>query len=134
MLLLKKIPDSMRAKVKKLFDNNIIQIWLLTSGAKREIMNNPDYYKNLTERFPKNIPSPFVEQIDMVFIEKLFISPNQDVRRTFPDDLMFRKEDVLQKLKNVLLAYSRRNLTIGYCQGFNFIVGRLVKIYSEEVI
>ncbi len=58
----------------------------------------------------------------------------QDVRRTFPDDPMFRKEDVLHKLKNVLLAYSRRNITIGYCQGFNFIVGRLLKIYTEEVI
>jgi len=47
---------------------------------------------------------------------------------------MFRKEDVLLKLKNVLLAYSRRNITIGYCQGFNFIVGKLLKIYTEEVI
>lgn len=26
-----------------------------------------------------------------------------------------------------------RNPTIGYCQGFNFIVGRLIKVVNEEV-
>ena len=71
-LLLKKMPDSMRAKVKYSTYNKINQIWLLTSGAKREIMNNPDYYGNLTDRFPKSIPSPFVEQIEMVSIYQLF--------------------------------------------------------------
>jgi hypothetical protein len=35
-------------------------------------------------------------------------------------------------MKNILLAYSRRNLSIGYCQGFNFIVGRLVSILTNE--
>jgi hypothetical protein len=35
-------------------------------------------------------------------------------------------------LKNVLLAYSRRNISIGYCQGFNFIVGRLLKVFNNE--
>jgi len=34
-------------------------------------MNNHDYYKNLTDRFPKSIPSPFVEQIEMVSIYHL---------------------------------------------------------------
>ena len=42
-------------------------MWLLTSGAKREILNNPNYYENLTENFPNSIPSPFKEQIQMVF-------------------------------------------------------------------
>jgi hypothetical protein len=32
----------------------------------------------------------------------------------------------------VLQAYSRRNLSIGYVQGFNFIVGRLLKITHNE--
>ena len=35
-------------------------------------------------------------------------------------------------MKNILLAYSRRNLSIGYCQGFNFIVGRLLKVFDDE--
>ena len=36
-------------------------------------------------------------------------------------------------MKNILISYSRRNLTIGYCQGFNFIVGRILKIVENEV-
>jgi len=36
-------------------------------------------------------------------------------------------------MRNILTAYSRRNLTIGYCQGFNFIVGRLLKVMENEV-
>ncbi len=39
---------------------------------------------------------------------------------------------ILKKLRNVLLAYSRRNISIGYVQGFNFIVGRLLKINQNE--
>lgn len=35
-------------------------------------------------------------------------------------------------LKNILLNYSRRNVTVGYCQGFNFIAGRLIKILENE--
>lgn len=57
-----------------------------------------------------------------------------DVMRTFPDDPFFKEEKNLKTLKNILLAYSRRNLSVGYCQGFNFIVGRLIKIFKNEVI
>jgi len=46
---------------------------------------------------------------------------------------MFKLPETIRKLKNILLAYSRRNISIGYCQGFNFIVGRLLKIYTNEV-
>jgi hypothetical protein len=56
-----------------------------------------------------------------------------DLHRTFPGDPYFEKEDNVKKLKNILLAYSRRNISIGYCQGFNFIVGRLLKVYDSEV-
>jgi hypothetical protein len=38
----------------------------------------------------------------------------------------------LKKLRNILLAYSKRNLSIGYVQGFNFIVGRIIKFISNE--
>jgi hypothetical protein len=83
--------------------------------------NNKNYYKNLSTGFPENIPSPYENQIEL------------DLYRTFPGDPFFDKEENIQKLKNVLLAYSRRNLSIGYCQGFNFIVARLLKVYKSEV-
>jgi hypothetical protein len=36
-------------------------------------------------------------------------------------------------LKNILIAFSRRNSSIGYIQGFNFIVGRILEIVENEV-
>jgi hypothetical protein len=54
-LILKKIPTDMRAKM-----------WLITSGAKREMTNNPNYYETLKNQYPKTIPSPYEKQIDMV--------------------------------------------------------------------
>ena len=38
----------------------------------------------------------------------------------------------LDKLKNILMCYSIRNTTVGYCQGMNFIVGRLLLIMDNE--
>jgi len=35
-------------------------------------------------------------------------------------------------LNNVLSAYSIRNPSIGYTQGFNFIVARLLEVLDEE--
>ena len=71
--------------------------------------------------FPETIPSPFEIQIEL------------DIRRTFPEDPFFKCDKNLGKLKRVLLVYSRRNISIGYCQGFNFIVGKLLKVIENEV-
>ena len=38
----------------------------------------------------------------------------------------------LTKLKNILICYSIRNTSIGYCQGMNFIVCRLLLIMGNE--
>jgi len=38
----------------------------------------------------------------------------------------------LEKLKNILVCYSIRNTSIGYCQGMNFIVCRLLLIMNNE--
>jgi hypothetical protein len=54
-----------------------------------------------------------------------------DIYRTFPEDENFRKEKI-DSLKNILIAYSRRNCSLGYCQGFNYIVGKLLKVVKDE--
>ena len=38
----------------------------------------------------------------------------------------------LTKLKNILMCYAIRNTSIGYCQGMNFIVGRILLIMDNE--
>lgn len=80
--------------------------------------NHPNYYSILSN---SSIPSPYEHQINM------------DIQRTFPEDPYFQNIDALKKLKKILLAYSKRNLSIGYCQGFNFVAARLLKIMENEV-
>jgi hypothetical protein len=38
-----------------------------------------------------------------------------------------------EKMRNILVCYSIRNNSIGYCQGFNFIVLRILEIMQNEV-
>ena len=42
------------------------------------------------------------------------------------------EQSFLEKLKNILVCYSIRNTSIGYCQGMNFIVCRLLLIMDNE--
>ena len=84
---------------------------MISSGAQRELSNNPNYYKNLLE-YSKKVPSPSTNQIDL------------DLKRTFPDEPICMTEGFLVQLRNILICYSIRNSTVGYCQGMNFIVGK----------
>lgn len=58
----------------------------------------------------------------------------KDLKRTFPTDSFFKEQKNIIKLKNILIAFSRRNSSIGYCQGFNFIAGKILKVCENEVI
>ena len=55
-----------------------------------------------------------------------------DIQRTFPDEKLCMEKSFLEKLKNILLCYSIRNTSIGYCQGMNFIVCRILLIMDNE--
>ena len=55
-----------------------------------------------------------------------------DLRRTFPEEKECMTEKFLEKLKNILICYSIRNTTVGYCQGMNFIAGRILLIMGDE--
>ena len=108
-LLLKKPPDNNRAKY-----------WFLLSGAEREKNLHPGYYHKIIYEYPEYIPSKYKTIIDA------------DLDRTCPTEDFFKKPENRKKLNNVLIAYSRRNCKIGYCQGFNLIVAKLLQIFEEE--
>ena len=95
--------------------------WLIASGAKREILNFPNYYHNILNNYPDYIPSIYEQTIE------------KDLNRTFPEETFFQKKENIDKLRNVLIAFSRRNSSIGYNQGFNFIVGRILEMVEDEV-
>ena len=81
--------------------------------------NNPGYYHKLLQ-YSKLIPCPSENQIKL------------DLKRTFPEEKQCMSEKFLEKLKNILVCYSIRNTTVGYCQGMNFIGGRLLLIMGNE--
>ena len=95
------------------------KLWLLCSGAKKEIEQNKNYYKNLV-KLSKNIPCFHENQI------------MKDIPRTRPDILKIHPE-LNEKMRNILVCYSIRNNSIGYCQGFNFLVFRLLEVLQNEV-
>ena len=67
-------------------------------------------------KYSKTIPCPSEKQIIL------------DLRRTFPEEKECMTDEFLEKLKNILICYSIRNTSVGYCQGMNFIGGRLLLI------
>ena len=95
------------------------KLWLLCSGAKKEIENNKNYYKNLLE-LSKKIPCVYESQI------------LKDVPRT-KSELLKKNPSYKEKMRNILVCYSIRNNSIGYCQGFNFIIIRLLEVLQNEV-
>jgi hypothetical protein len=54
------------------------------------------------------------------------------LKRTFPEEERVMDEKFQKSLRNVLICYSTRNTTIGYCQGMNFVVSRLLLILGNE--
>ena len=90
------------------------------SGAEREKNLHKDYYYKIIYQYPEYIPSKYDSIIEA------------DLIRTYPNIDVFKKPENRKKIKNVLTAYSRRNSQIGYCQGFNFIVAKLLTIFDKE--
>ena len=96
------------------------EFWFISSGAKKEMIEHPNYYNYLLNYYPNEIISQNKHQIEI------------DLNRTFPEDKFFHEEETINKLRNILMTYSKRNVSIGYVQGFNFIVGRILKFISNE--
>ena len=102
--------------------NSRDKFWFIASGAKREMLTFPNYYYNILNNYPNYIPCLFEQTID------------KDIDRTFPEEKFYQQKENLVKLKNILMAYCRRNSSIGYIQGFNILVGRILEVMKDEVI
>lgn len=42
------------------------------------------------------------------------------------------KTEMLEGIKRILIAYTLRNPVVGYCQGMNFVLGRIIFQLPEE--
>ena len=83
------------------------------------MFNNGNYYQQLL-KYSLEVKCPSIIQIDL------------DLKRTFPEEERVMDEKFQKSLRNVLICYSTRNTTIGYCQGMNFVVSRLLLILGNE--
>ncbi|KAL1883934.1 hypothetical protein Daus18300_000042 [Diaporthe australafricana] len=90
------------------------KIWAECSGALN--LRIPGYYDDLVNRAELDDNPEVAQQI------------RADINRTLTDNIFFRKGPGVQKLNEVLLAYSRRNPEVGYCQGMNLITANLLLI------
>ncbi|KAK3297813.1 rab-GTPase-TBC domain-containing protein [Chaetomium fimeti] len=88
------------------------KIWSECCGANA--LRIPGYYASLMARPESSDDAQVVAQI------------KADITRTLTDNIFFRKGPGVQKLHDVLLAYSRRNPDVGYCQGMNLVVANLL--------
>jgi hypothetical protein len=93
------------------------KIWSECSGAMA--LRIPGYYDDLVSQNGEEDDPIVISQIEM------------DINRTLTDNIFFRKGPGVQKLKEVLVAYSRRNKDVGYCQGMNLITANLLLIMSS---
>jgi len=57
MLILKGVPKEKRRL-----------LWLITSGAKREMLNNPGYYSYQVKDYPTEVELPNDRQNELVFL------------------------------------------------------------------
>lgn len=90
-------------------------------GADRDKLG-PHYYKQLVSKSNSSSHDPSAKQIEL------------DLLRTLPNNRHYASVDSpgICKLRNVLLAYSWHNPSIGYCQGMNRIAAIILLFLSEE--
>ena len=96
-----------------------IKIWILCSGAQEELNLHPTYYNDLL-KLSKEIPSLYTKEIE------------KDIDRT-NKELLSKNSTFKSMLYNILICYSIRNSSIGYCQGFNFIALQIIEVIKNEV-
>ena len=115
----KKIQNIVIKKILSNTKNIISKLWT-------ELLNQSILYKNesnLQQTYEKflNLSNTYDEDI------------MKDLSRTLPNNNLFKKESSnYNKLFNILKAYSNYNKKIGYAQGMNFIVAKLIVFFKNE--
>lgn len=94
------------------------KIWGELTGAY--MLKEPLYYQNLLNH-GKDVDKICVDQIEL------------DIKRTMPSNVFFAGTGPgVSKLRRVLLAFSRHNPEVGYCQGMNVIAATLLLTHATE--
>ncbi|CAI7132126.1 BEM_collapsed_G0021890.mRNA.1.CDS.1 [Saccharomyces cerevisiae] len=84
------------------------EIWELCSGAMYMLCKFWEYERILNENAGKT--SQAIDEIE------------KDLKRSLPEYSAYQTEEGIQRLRNVLTAYSWKNPDVGYCQAMNIVV------------
>lgn len=95
------------------------EIWELCSGSMYLRQANPGFY----ERILKENAGKASQAVDEI---------EKDLKRSLPEYTAYQTEEGIQRLRNVLTAYSWKNPDIGYCQAMNIVVAGLLIFMTEE--
>ncbi|CAH8550888.1 unnamed protein product [Dicrocoelium dendriticum] len=99
--------------------SNRSEMWMVLSGAKFRMKDNPHVYRVAASKQP---------------IQKLLSVILADLPRTYPENIRFRDENspksLIPSLKRVLSAFAVQFPHIGYCQGMNYITAILLLVVS----
>ncbi|KAL0489566.1 TBC protein [Acrasis kona] len=115
-----------KSKVMKTFCRNGIppelrgELWFHISGADKLKQESPTLYSDLKKNHNSKEVSEAVKQID------------NDIDRTFPEQVFYALDESKTALRNILVAYSLYNKQVGYCQSMNFLAAILHIHMGEE--
>ena len=105
--------------------NFIPDFWLSCSGAKDEMLKNKGEYKKYIKAFNILIKNkhPFY-----LYMEKKM---SIDLNRSFKTKV---NEENINQLRNILSAFTVRDVSLNYCQGFNSITAYFLQMtnFKEE--
>eukprot|EP01130_Rhizamoeba_saxonica_P004421 TRINITY_DN1811_c0_g1_i1.p1 TRINITY_DN1811_c0_g1~~TRINITY_DN1811_c0_g1_i1.p1 ORF type:complete len:491 (+),score=97.74 TRINITY_DN1811_c0_g1_i1:1298-2770(+) len=100
------IPDIYRGK-----------LWQFCSGSMYSMCIRPGYYSDLRN---SEHDEDTLSEID------------RDLHRSLPKHPFYQTPQGIIQLRNVLISYSKRNPSIGYCQAMNIIAATLLLYNNEE--
>ena len=95
--------------------NFAIKLWLTCAKIEEKINNNKDQYSKLVKAFDILIKNKHPLYL---FLEDKIAN---DLNRSFDHNQVKITDENIKQLKNILDAFTVKNATINYCQGFNII-------------
>lgn len=95
------------------------EIWELCCGSMYLRLEHAGMYKQILED-NKGKTSLAIEEIE------------KDLNRSLPEYAAYQSAGGIEKLRNVLTAYSWKNPEVGYCQAMNIVTAALLIYMSEE--
>ncbi|KAG7195094.1 uncharacterized protein KQ657_004210 [Scheffersomyces spartinae] len=140
---------------RELKDKSKMKLWFdyfQSDGRNLSIIKTPMFYKLVRVGLPNRLRGELWEvcsgsiylRYDNVGVYHKLLDDNKgrtsvaieeiekDLNRSLPEYAAYQSPEGINRLRNVLSAYSWRNPELGYCQAMNIVVAALLIYMSEE--